>query len=430
MKEVLEIAHILDAIWKNVYIVWGFCRESFIFGDTKTDIDLATDATTEEVEEHLKVVKSIGKKYGTSIIQQGKKTFEITSFREDIWSINNRKPAQVKFTTELLKDARRRDFSFNAIYYNPLTHEYTDPTWGQIDIKEKKIRFIWNIQERVNEDALRILRFIRFKNKYNFQPAENNYFKILQKNIWLLHNISKERIKQELDKILLWPNNIQALDDLKKIWFFKEFIPQIEQQEKTQWSRYHQEWNVWIHTKMTLEVLNRIVRRENLSQKKQLDLYWTMLFHDISKPECFSTDRNGNNHYYGHEEFWAQLFQEYLSKQFCFSKKSIKKIHWLIKNHLKVFKIWEMKPLKAKKLMMHTYFQDLLIVGECDHMGRIPASKKVVGNLYEIYQNFQKELSQKNFLTGKDIIQKYPHLSGQAIWQKLREKNDEILLKD
>lgn len=430
MNNVLIIAKKLQNIWKKVYIVWWYCRDKILFGGSHHEIDLATDATPDQIKENLNVVWEIWKKYWTSIIKQANQTFEITTFRKDLGSINNRKPVKVEFTDSLEEDAQRRDFTFNAIYIDPISEKYIDPVWGVYDLKNKIIRFIWNIEDRINEDALRILRFVRFKNKYTLTPHDEKYFDILKRNIYLLENISMERIKEELDKILLWKNNIHALEDLKKIWFFKIFIPEIENQEKTPGSKYHQEGNVWIHTKMTLWILNTVRKREKLSDEYILDLYRTMLFHDIAKPQCFSTDKEGNNHYYGHEREGAALFKTRISKQFKFSKTSSIKIHWLIENHLKVFKIKEMKPLKAKKLMMHKYFDDLLIVWESDHMGRIPASIWILDELKETYKEFKHSLKSKKFFTWKDIIKKYPHLKWAAIWQKLKEENDLILLAD
>jgi tRNA nucleotidyltransferase (CCA-adding enzyme) len=127
----------------------------------------------------------------------------------------------------LHEDARRRDFTCNAIYYNPETGEYIDPTGGREDIENGIIRFVGDIHERILEDALRILRCIRFKNRYDFKFADENYWNILKENITILKSISIERIRQELDNILLHESNTLALDDLKRINFLELFIPEL-----------------------------------------------------------------------------------------------------------------------------------------------------------------------------------------------------------
>ena len=415
---------------KNLYIIWGFCREFFLWKENiDGDIDIATDASVEEIESSLPCVGHVGKKYWTIIVYYNKKSYEITSFRKDIWTINNRKPAEVIFTDSLDEDATRRDFSCNAIYYNILEEKYINPVNGIEDIKNKHLKFIGNIEERIHEDALRILRYIRFLYKYDFLPAKDDYDIFLEKNISLLENISIERIKQEFDKILLWPNNTKALEHLKKIWFLKLFFPEIDKQSDTPWSKYHQEWNVWIHTKMTLDVLNKIIEKNNFDSDKIHDLYRTMFLHDISKTETFSTDEKGENHYYGHEAIWADVFHSQISKKWRFSKKSKKRITWLIENHLRVFKYKEMKKRKIRLLMNHQFFEDLMIIWEADHMGRIPASYEIITELHSAYIDFKHWKQSQTFYTWNDILKLYPWIQGSEIWKKLIHLNDQIFNK-
>ncbi|QFR39428.1 CCA tRNA nucleotidyltransferase [Candidatus Gracilibacteria bacterium 28_42_T64] len=429
-SNVIQIVNKLHTIGKQTYIVGGYCRDSILELQLDGDIDLATNALPEEIEDSLKTIAHIGKKYGTSIINEGNEYYEITTFRKDIGSINNRKPAEVEFTDKLEEDAKRRDFTMNAIYYNPIKSEYIDPTGGIKDLENGIIRFIGNKEDRIDEDALRILRYIRFKNKYNLEAAKNTYTDTLKRKIHLLQNISIERIKDELDKILLLENNIQALKDLKEIGFFTLFLTEIEALENTPGSKYHQEGNVWIHTLMTLKYLNGLRKKSKKDASYFLDLYWAMLFHDIAKTECLSTDSDGNVHYYGHENSGSEIFRSKIAQELRFSTSSKNRISWIIENHLKVFKVMEMKKLKSRKLMMHKYFTDLMIIGESDHMGRIPATIDVVDRLKEFYSDFQEILSKKTFFTGKDIMKKYPHLQGIAIGNKLREENDKILISD
>jgi len=414
---------------KNLYIVGGFCRDKILnINNSKTDIDFTTDALPEEVQKLTKCIWHIWKKYWTQLMMHEKKSYEITTFRSDIGILNNRKPVEVQFTPDIHLDAKRRDFTCNAIYFDIINNEYIDPQNGILDLKNKIIRFVWNPENRIQEDALRILRFIRFKNKYTLSPAESNYFEIIKNNIWLLKNISPERIKDELDKILVWNNNIQALKDLKIIWFFTIFLEELEKQSDTPGNAYHLEWDVWTHTLMTIEYLNSMKLPENKTEK--LDLYWTMLLHDYTKPMCYSQDEKWEWHYYWHEKSGSELFKKNIIKQLPFSKKSIEKISWIIENHLRIFKIFEMKKIKSRKLMMHKFWPDLMIIWEADHMWRIPANYNLIEKLNNFYSDFLIILEMKNFYNWIDIINKFPHLSWSAIWQKLRELNDEILIHD
>lgn len=449
MKNIITISSKLNSIWKKLYIVWWWCREKILNGnssinlDTYTDIDLTTDATPNEMKKVLKVIKEVWKKYWTLIIIENGQVFEITTFRRDIGILDNRKPVKVTFTNRLDLDSKRRDFTFNAIYFDVQDNVFIDPEFGIKDLENKKIRFVWNIEDRITEDALRILRFVRFKNYYNLEIWENNYFPVLKEKAILLKNISIERIKQEFDKILLLKNNINALNDLIDIGFFKIFLPEINNLNKTPgWPKHHLEWNVWIHTLMTIAELNKIFEKwfdifdKNWEEiirffdpKEKLDLYRTMLLHDIGKFKTFSQDENGNVHYYGHEEIWSELFVD-IAKRFKLGNNSKKLIKYLIDNHLKVFKAQDMKKLKSRKFMMNKYFEFLILVWTADNFGKIPTNEECIIRLKEFYKEFLLKLKTKVFLTGNDILRKYPNLKGREIKEKLNAKNDEILLEE
>lgn len=182
------------------------------------DIDLTTDASPEEITEVLQVCGEVGKKFGTLIVQEGKYIGEITSFRRDVGSVNFRRPTRVEFTPHLEEDALRRDFTFNAIYYDILNDVFIDPTGGREDLKRKVIRFVGSIDDRLDEDALRTLRYVRLKNKYHLQPAEERYGGIIHSRMGELAHIAQERIKHELDRMIFDHynhSNTNALRDLQ-----------------------------------------------------------------------------------------------------------------------------------------------------------------------------------------------------------------------
>ena len=473
MKNILKISQKLKTINKKVYIVWGFCRERIMgLGNEWGDIDLVTDAKPEEMKTVLNVVGEVGKKYGTCIVREGSDTFEMTTFREDIWSINNRRPAEVIFTDSLEKDAQRRDFTCNCVYYDVVNDVFIDPVWGINDIKNNIIRFVWDIEERIEEDALRILRFIRFKNKYWFSMSTEGFnplevleyveweyttLKILKEKSYLLKNISVERIRQELDKILLlvepktspffkgstwnvmegegfW--NIQALQNLKDIDFFKHIIPEIDTLKNVPWNKYHLEWNVWIHTKMCIEALNNYYISWStegfnpLNNNEKLIFYYSLLFHDIAKYDTLSFDENKEAHYFNHENIWAEIFKSKIANRLKFTNKQKKEITWLIKNHIRLFSLPKMKRLKARKFMMESLFEKLLIIWEADSFWKIPINEEKILEIKNIYSDFKLILEKKVFLTWKDIIENYPELEWNKIWNKLAVLNDEILLND
>ena len=378
----------------------------------------------------LKVVGEVGKKYGTCIVSEAGESFEITTFRRDIGSVNHRKPAEVIFTDSLEEDALRRDFTCNAIYFNPKTETYIDPTGGIQDIQKGILRFVGNPRERIEEDVLRILRYIRFKNRYNFQLADENYWEIFQNSTPLLKNLPIERIRQELDGILLLDNNVQALDDLKKIGFLKLFLPELEVLESCLGNKHHQEGDVWIHTKMCLQEMNHILKRENIEHEdEKLLLLWAILLHDIGKAPTFSRGEDGEAHYYDHERIGAEMFLQDIAPRLKFSNTFQDTIYFLIEEHLRLFKIPQMRKLKTRTLMMHPYFPLLLKLGEADNRGRIPTKEEAFAHIGEIYQKFQTLLETKRFLTGDDVMERYPDLEGREIGDKLKALNDQILIE-
>lgn len=430
-QEINIISEKLQSIWKKLYIVWWFCREKILWNSNSWDIDLVTDATPEEFEKVLNIVWEVWKKYWTCIVKEWNKSYEITTFRKDIWTINFRKPAEVIFTTDLKQDAKRRDFTCNSIYFDVKNKVFIDPNDWIKDIKNSILRFVWDPKNRINEDILRILRAIRFKNKYNFNFALNDYYSIFKENINILKNLPIERIKQELDKILFDKNNVQSLKDLNDIWFLDLYLKEVSDLENIPWNKHHLEWNVLIHTFMCLEEMNNIILNLNYSDELKLDLLWAILLHDIWKKEALSfSEKDLDNHYFLHDDIWAEKFKLDISNRLYFSNNSKNIIYYLIKNHIKIFHIPEMKKLKARKFMMEKYFPYLLILARADSLGKIPKSEKRINDIEKIYNNFQNILKSKKFFNGDDIIKKYPDLIWRQIWDKLKVLNDIILIED
>lgn len=420
-REVEIIAEKLKTSGFSCYIAWGWCRDHF-FWKEGNDIDLFTDSTPDELKNILHIVWEVGKKYGTCIVKEWKKTFEITTFRRDIWSINHRKPAKVAFTKSLEEDAKRRDVTCNAIYFDILRKAFIDPTWGIQDIEKWILRFVGNPQERLEEDILRLLRYIRLKHKYSLTDAETSYKKIFSLSIAILKNISMERIKQEFDKILVLENNTLALQELKDIGFFKIFFPEIEALENTPWGAlWHLEGNVWIHTLMTIQEMNTLAKSE-----EKVDLIWTMLLHDTGKASTVTYDENGRIHYYGHEQVSAKIFIS-ISKKWKFSTASTKKIHYLIDNHLRIAMTLKMHPVKRHHFMLEPNYSSLLLVYEADKKGRLPVLLDGVEETKKYYRKFTTAIKKIRFFTWDDVLKKHPDVSGKKIGEVLEQWNNELL---
>ncbi len=420
MNNIISIAKKLKSINKSAYVIWSYCVSRILWIKHYWDTDLATDALPEEMEKVLNVVWNVWKKYWTLIIKEWWEPFEITTFRKDIWSINQRKPVNVAFTHSLEEDAARRDFTVNCIYLDPLCDKYIDPFWWIKDLENNIIRFVWDINERLNEDVLRLLRYVRLKSKLWLKEADANYNKIIKNRVEELENISVERIKEELDKILLSKLNIDWLKYLKEIWFFARFIPDIDNLSKTiGWPKHHLEWNVWIHSLMLIEELNKL-------DSNDLDMYWACLLHDIWKFQTIDHDKDWNVHYYNHDKLWAQMFKKNIARKFRFSKKSTDKIFWLIDNHIRIIHILEMKKYKAYRFILNKHFKDLITLCRCDSLWKIPREWKRVDDIEKFYTESMKKLSKVKLLTWDDILKKWPNLKWNEIGKRLEEGNSKV----
>lgn len=171
---------------------------------------------------------------------------------------------------------------------------------------------------------------------------------------------------------------------------------------------------------MSIEVLNDLGCED-------LDTYWATLLHDIGKPDTVSFSGE-IVHYYDHHTVGAELFRERLAPKLKFPRKSCKKIEWMIANHLRVGLIPEMHKLKAYKLMMHEYFPDLLLLAKADNMGKIPPEGlEGWAETERMYARLMEALPRTRFLTGEDIMERFPGIEGAEIGRRLREANDHIL---
>ena len=240
------VAFIMNRLEKAgycAYVVGGCVRDS-ILGKTPTDWDIATNAKPEEVQDLFEYTIPTGTKYGTTTVRIDQQSFEVTTFRKDGCYLGNRKPERVFFTDSIHEDLARRDFTINAMAY----HErkgLLDLFGGRKDLEKRLIRSVGNPQKRFEEDALRMLRGIRFAAQLEFDIEPDTEQGILKKN-FLLQNVSPERIREEFNKILLAQSpslGIQKMIDLGLLPYIlpefsnaADFNPMVSNAVKTAWN--------------------------------------------------------------------------------------------------------------------------------------------------------------------------------------------------
>ncbi len=316
--ELMDLFNILNSSYES-YFVGGAVRD-MILGYSINDYDITTLATPDEIRETLHMYKTIdiGGSLGTVLARTENFSVDITPFRIEGEYKNYRKPEEVIFSKDVRDDIKRRDFTINAILYNG---EFIDYVGGIEDLKNKIIRAIGDPEERIKEDALRILRAVRFASKYDFEIEEGLKSAIIS-NVSLLKNISYERIRDEFVKILLDKNVKLGINLLKELHILDIILPEIvETYDYDQNSKYHEN-NLYDH----------IVNVVGYSPEV-LEIRLAALLHDLGKPSTFSMGEDGVAHYYGHEEESSEIARNVL-RRFKFSNEIIKNVRILIENHM------------------------------------------------------------------------------------------------
>lgn len=275
----------------EAFIVGGCVRDS-ILGKTPHDWDICTNAKPDEIKECLTKYHTIdtGIKHGTVSVEIDKEIFEITTYRIDGEYSDNRHPKNVDFTTNIIDDLARRDFTINAIAYND-EKGIVDPYHGCEDLKLRTIRCVGEPEKRFREDALRIIRALRFASVYSFRIDSSTAQAILD-NRKLLNNVSAERIACELNRLVCGDGAEKILNDFRSV--FAVFMPEIAQTFDFEQHTKHHNRDVWRHTTHAVS-----------SIEAEPILRITMLFHDLGKPNACKRDADGTCHFKGHPKYSA-----------------------------------------------------------------------------------------------------------------------------
>lgn len=355
-KEAQEILEKLNAHGYEAYIVGGCVRDSLLEKEPE-DWDITTSAKPEEVKSVFGRTIDTGIQHGTVTIMRGKTGYEVTTYRIDGEYEDGRHPKTVEFTSNLKEDLKRRDFTINAMAYHP-DHGIIDCFHSQEDLKQNLIRCVGNSEERFTEDALRIMRAIRFHCQLSFSLHPQTHDAII-KNSRLLVYISKERIRDEFNKILLTDKK-DLLQFLKDMHVLPYILPEIEiiydHEQHSPWHLY----DVFKHTDIALN------HAENASLRVRL----AIVLHDIGKPHC-QTFENGIAHYKGHASYSAKTAEAMLSS-LRYAKKTIHEICLLIRFH--DTRTYDRKGLRALLYAMNNDFslvEDLLTVQLCDNAAKV-----------------------------------------------------------
>lgn len=317
-KNVDTAINLLQSAGFEAYAVGGCVRDSLL-GKTPNDWDITTSAKPEDMKSVFINFHCIdtGIKHGTVTVVIDGEPLEITTFRLDGEYEDNRHPKSVTFTSDLGADLGRRDFTVNAMAYSKMAGT-VDLFGGQNDLKNGIIRCVGDPDRRFNEDALRILRALRFASALDFEIEEKTAQSLL-KNCALLGNISEERIAKELLKLVCGKGAKRILTDFAPVLF--EILPELQPMYKNSHDNPHHCYDIYEHTLIAVESID-----------PEPTLRFAMLLHDCGKPAVKKFDENGVAHFYGHQRISAEISAQILAR-LKVSNKFRDEILFLVSNH-------------------------------------------------------------------------------------------------
>lgn len=399
----------------EAYAVGGCVRDT-ILKRTPGDWDITTSAHPEQVKELFKRTIDTGIQHGTVTVMLDKEGFEVTTYRIDGEYEDSRHPKNVEFTTNLVEDLKRRDFTINAMAYNPKTG-LVDVFDGVGDMERRLIRCVGDARERFDEDALRMLRAVRFAGQLGFSIHEDTRRAICEKAD-TLKNISAERIRVEVDK-LLTSQNPGLLMAVYETGISSVILPEWNIMVETGQNNPHHIYSVGGHTIKVLEAVEKLWKEKNQDngdmpeRKKEYSiLCWAAFLHDSGKPEAKSRDENGIDHFYGHGEIGAQTAKELL-KRLKFDNYTIDAVTRLVKWHDLRFDGKPEAVRRAANKIGTDLMDSLFLLQRADILGQNPDTwEEKIRRLSEAEKTYQeiKEAGQCLHLkdlkiNGKDLIQ-------------------------
>ncbi|PYJ76657.1 MAG: phosphohydrolase [Verrucomicrobia bacterium] len=380
---------------ENDYIAYfaGGCVRDMVRGLTPKDYDIATDARPEAVQKLFPRTYAVGAHFGVIIVLENGFQFEVATFRSDEGYIDGRHPSAVRFSSPE-EDAKRRDFTINGMFYDPVAEEVIDFVGGRADIAAKLVRAIGDPAERLAEDRLRMLRAVRFATVLDYK-IDNGTWKALVANAPSINQISAERIRDELVRILTSPNRVRGWDLLDSSGLMRVILPEIDAMKGClQPEQFHPEGDVFQHTRLMLQFL---------PEKVSVPLVFSVLLHDVAKPRTATVDETGRIRFSGHDRLGAEMTEE-IMRRLRFSGAEIEATVEMVRQHMVFKDVPKMRVAKLKRFMARPTFEDELELHRVDCEG----SHRMLDN-YEFLLRKREEFANEPVIPlplvrGDDLI--------------------------
>ena len=410
-KEIQSIIEKLERSGFEAYVVGGPVRD-FLLGKMPKDWDITTNAKPEEIQK-IFPESFYNNKFGTVTVinketkNESLKNIEITTYRIDVGYSDKRHPDAIKFIPSLEEDLARRDFTVNAmaigvksqksIKSKVKSYEIVDLFGGREDLKNKIVRAVGDPSARFNEDALRMLRAIRFSSQLGFE-IEKNTFEAIQKNSGLLKFVSQERIRDEFEKIILSDRAYEGIELLRASGLLSFIVPELEKGIGVSQNRHH------IYT-----IYEHLVLSLKHCPSKKLEVRLSALFHDIAKPQT-KAGTGPDSTFYNHDYVGAKFARKILIR-LKFPNKTIEKVSLLVKNHMFYYNVDEVSEAGVRRLIRRTgkeNLKDLIDLRIADRLGSgVPKAKPYkLRHLEYLIEKVSKDPVSAKMLkvNGRDIM--------------------------
>jgi tRNA nucleotidyltransferase/poly(A) polymerase len=395
-----QICRTLRAAGHQAYLVGG-CVRDILLAREPADYDVATDAVPDRVQQLFRHHLAVGAKFGVVVVidEPGfgdAAQVEVATFRSDVGYSDGRHPDQVVYTDSAQEDVKRRDFTINALLLDPETNAVVDFVGGREDLEAGIIRAIGRPEERFREDKLRMVRAVRFAARFRY-AIEGGTFTAILKSAADIHEVSAERLRDELTKILTEGAARRGFELLDETRLLDELLPEVAGMKGVeQPPQFHPEGDVWTHTLMMIGLL-----RAGCSPT----LAWGVLLHDVGKPPTFTppSGPNGRIRFDEHVEVGTRMAEE-ICRRLRFSNDDTAQIAALVAGHMRFKDVPQMKPSTLKRFVRAERFDEHLELHRLD----CAASHGHLDN-YDFVRRFLAETPPEQvrpprLVTGDDLI--------------------------
>jgi tRNA nucleotidyltransferase/poly(A) polymerase len=393
-----ELANsICDTLQRNGHqaLLVGGCVRDLLLGREPADFDVTTDATPERVMELFPESIAVGAQFGVVLAPRDGLKVEVATFRSDVGYSDGRHPDRVVYSKTPQEDVQRRDFTINGLLMRHDTGEVLDFVDGQADLKAGVIRAIGEPDRRFAEDKLRMMRAIRFAARFEFE-IEHATFAAIRRHAGAVTDVSAERIREELTKLLTEGAARSGFELLEKSWLLSIVLPEIAAMKGVpQPPQYHPEGDVWTHTLLMIE---------ELPAGASPTLAWGVLLHDVGKPPTFKpASQTGDRIRFDHHVDVGVRMAEAICRRYRFSNEETEQIVALVANHMRFMDVGRMRTSTLKRFVRLPHFEEHM---ELHRLDCLSSHRKL--DSYGAVQQFlaetpPEEVRPQRVLTGTDL---------------------------